>query len=536
MPATATAERRNHQRISQKSWPFSEFRTGSVEAGHGALEEFARLELAERKRYVDTTIAFLAEERDDAIRGWGPSLLKQVGGESAFQALLSIFANETSDEARTGYPYTRAFALYALDTISEGAPERRAQFLKLLDTLWVDPWQEAKEDPLVQAAAAVLLARAGRPEPLRQVVAMLRTNDDYRITWAALRALREVPLDDLIPYIVSVMRDSWYIDHRWAAIRALASYVGNENVVGELSLLIRREPVGYLRLEAVKALGRLGLREGDGALLHSLTDDNAEVRVQAAAGLASIMSPADACALVIGRALSADSNPEAVSRLVDGLRMIDRDRTVCAEILNKELGGENRRRAQTAEEILVNLGGWAAVHRLSQRRATLNTLDEILKDSEQAVKTNFEGTIRQARVNFYFAMSVNVLIVCVGIALIVLALIQLASDPDKFVSWVVPGAAGVFGVTITLTFNNPRQNAREDLASLLHVNVMFLGFLRQLNEIDATFKHAYIESHDFGTDDMKATVEAIAAAVDRALDNTSSHLLVAHKGTLSRNS
>jgi hypothetical protein len=48
--------------------------------------------------------------------------------------------------------------------------------------------------------------------------------------------------------------------------------------------------------------------------------------------------------------------------------------------------------------------------------------------------------------------------------------------------------------------------ARNDLTTLVNVNVLFLGFQRQLNEIDATFKHAYIEGSDFGGDDMQLTV------------------------------
>ena len=55
------------------------------------------------------------------------------------------------------------------------------------------------------------------------------------------------------------------------------------------------------------------------------------------------------------------------------------------------------------------------------------------------------------------------------------------------------------GILITMFFNNPRRNAREDLTTLMNVNVIFLGFLRRLNQIDATFKYAYIESRSFGT-------------------------------------
>jgi hypothetical protein len=164
------------------------------------------------------------------------------------------------------------------------------------------------------------------------------------------------------------------------------------------------------------------------------------------------------------------------------------------------------------------------VQRLSQRRSTLDSLDEILKESEEVVRTTFADTIKQARHNFYFAMAVNVAVVLVGIALIVIAIIQLAQNPDQLREWVLPGSAGVIGILVNLHFNNPRRNAREDLTSLMNVNVIFLGFLRQLNEIDATFKHAYIESPTFGVEDMQATVKQIEHAVGQALTMASRHL------------
>jgi hypothetical protein len=51
----------------------------------------------------------------------------------------------------------------------------------------------------------------------------------------------------------------------------------------------------------------------------------------------------------------------------------------------------------------------------------------------------------------------------------------------------------------------------------MNVNVIFLGFLRRLNEIYATFKYAYIESRSFGREDMDQTVKQIYDAVIQTL-------------------
>jgi hypothetical protein len=223
-----------------------------------------------------------------------------------------------------------------------------------------------------------------------------------------------------------------------------------------------------------------------------------------------------------------DGSP--VGPFVDALRLVDPDRTSSTAALSKELGGEDRGRAQRAESILLDLGGWSAVQRLSQRRATLEQLDSLLEESEAVVQRTFEATVKQAQRNFYFALGVNALVVAVGLALSVIAILHLVQRPEDLESWLLPGAGGVIGLLINLTFNNPRRNARDDLATLVNVNVLFLGFLRQLNEIEATFKHAYIEGGDFGVDDMIETVGRIDAAVASTLAMTSAHLRATANG------
>lgn len=507
-------------------WPFSEFRKRDLAVGLKALDDFAALPGSKRSKYLQAAKSMLDRERTDDVRAWATSVLAAIGGDRAFRSLAAVFEPQLTSEERHAYRFTRFQALKSLARTAR-TEEQRAEVQQVAASLWTDPWQDTEEDYIVHAEAAALLARNGHEEAVGQIAAMLRAwRSDFWITWAALRALREFPIADLVDQVVSAMRDSWYIDHRSMAIRALAAYEGDERVVHELGMVVRTSRDAYLRLQAVEGLARLHQREGHDALLRALEDENAEVRVQAAAGLSVTFPPGEACTLVIGRALADDTPAAALPHLVDALRHIDSDRLVCAEILNKELGGEDRRRSQAAEELLVSLGGWAAVHRLSQRRSTLDALDKILAESEQAVKNNFSDTIRQARINFFFAMSVNVLIVCVGIALMVLAILQLIANPEQLTHWVIPGGAGVFGVLITLAFNNPRTNARQDLASLLHVNVMFLGFLRQLNEIDATFKHAYIEDPDFDATDMRETVSQITVVVGETLENTRRHLLL----------
>ena len=161
------------------------------------------------------------------------------------------------------------------------------------------------------------------------------------------------------------------------------------------------------------------------------------------------------------RALREEVEQSSFNHLVDALRFIDPERTLSTQVLSKELASDDQRRARLAEKILLDLGGWAAVQKISQRRNTLENLDKLLSQSEEAIKDTFRDTINQARRNFYFAMGVNIIIVIVGLFLISIAINQLIQKPEKLETWVIPGGAGLFGIMITMFFNNPRQNARQ---------------------------------------------------------------------------
>jgi len=152
--------------------------------------------------------------------------------------------------------------------------------------------------------------------------------------------------------------------------------------------------------------------------------------VQASKALKLLLND-EAVSIIIQRALKEGIEDSWLIHLVEALRLIDQERTLSTQVLSTELGGEDQRRSSVAEQILLDLGGWAAVQKISQRRNTLERLDKLLEQSEQAIKDTFHDTINQARRNFYFAMGVNIIIVIVGIVLVSLAIMQLIQQPEN---------------------------------------------------------------------------------------------------------
>jgi hypothetical protein len=479
-----------------------------------------------------TTVAsvqeFIRTERVDEVRAWGMNVLELVPEPSSFDFLVDFIEIGDDPLQRRRAKYSRMYALKALGALATSKSERDE-----LDQLLEARWSDEAEDALPRALAAALGVKRGRREARVQLEQMFAQGGDrFWFPFMVLRALRDCPVAAASPFLIEHARDrGGYVEIRHQAIELLASYEPTPEIVRAVGEVLVGDHNEYLRLSAALTLRQLGDQAATQDLVAAVADANAEVRVQATRALEHCLGREGAVATLVAAALAGNAKDGSpVGPFVDALRLVDPDRTSSTAALSKELGGEDRGRAQRAESILLDLGGWSAVQRLSQRRATLEQLDSLLEESEAVVQRTFEATVKQAQRNFYFALGVNALVVAVGLALSVIAILHLVQRPEDLESWLLPGAGGVIGLLINLTFNNPRRNARDDLATLVNVNVLFLGFLRQLNEIDATFKHAYIEGGDFGVDDMIETVGRIDAAVASTLAMTSAHLRATANG------
>lgn len=510
---------------------FDAFASGDRRRQDAAIESLRRLD--DRQPFLERAAEELTRplaERggSDPIRAWAATALAVIGGGAALDALFAFLEGGISPVPNV-YPrryakYTRFFSLLAADKLAEGQG-RGAEFDALVKAIATD---EEGEDVLVIAAALLIQqsrgSRAAADELERRL--LLYREQRFWKTWGALRALRECrPVPQLRDAVLEVCERSLFRDHRAQAVRALCVYVEDARVAATLANIARTSPDDFLRLEAVRSLERVRESTTAPTLLDALRDPNAEVRVRAAFALAAVVgSSEEGVKRIVIRALEFTVDETSRKHLLDGVRSLEGQK-IAADILRTEMGSEDRQRARQAEQLLIDLGGSAAVQRLRERRATLQDLDKLLESSERVVRDSFQKTMKQAAFNYTFAMVVNAIIVGVGVALIAVAIIHVVGNPDRLESWVVPGAAGVFGILVNMFLNDPRRNAREDLTALMNVNVIFLGFIRQVNQIDAAFKHAYIEDTGFGIEELAATVEKLDSAVRRTLAASETYLI-----------
>src|SRR5262245_7733919 len=88
---------------------FAAFEQGRYRPSMTAFRKF--LELRDKRPFLEPAVDFLANERDDPKRAWATSVLGQIGGRRAFDALMAVLETERDQSQLLRFRYTRFFGL-----------------------------------------------------------------------------------------------------------------------------------------------------------------------------------------------------------------------------------------------------------------------------------------------------------------------------------------------------------------------------------------------------------------------------------------
>lgn len=340
-----------------------------------------------------------------------------------------------------------------------------------------------------------------------------------------MKPLRGRIEERFIPYLVDIASDpNIYLDTRWEAIQTLASFEQHKAVATQLAKLLIEEKDPTHRRYYLGALTHLNQPdESQNALLKAIEDADAQIRLDAASALAKMVGVEKSIKLLLPLALGREKD---TALLVDALRHIDPD--LAAGEIREALSNPDVNVSTRAYQLLTMLGGQAAAQILMNERAkALDKYTDILSNADEDVRKHFRELMSQAKVSFWIGLGMHFTVFAIGVwALINSLLLAFRGGLGAVSTWIGVGGVGASALVILLSafYRNPLRNVRSSLNSLMQVDVIFLGYVRQINQIDATFKHMFLDARDFGTQQMQETVAEIQTAVKEILDQIQKHI------------
>ncbi len=503
------------------------------------------LALPERAQVVDFLSGGLVEENDHWRRTWYITGLAEL--DNAEADALQVVTDRLDPQVEE-FEWCRYWAAVGVTRML--ARRGRLDELRALLRARV----ENDPSPFVKAVALrLLLEKEAREEYLDGLTAMLESPhwNDRQAACKALRLeaapLSIVPPDETAGPVEPRPTFPIWVENK--LLTPLAKILHNRGELGDVryqaaqaSKSLRRNPAALIdilakaltanmpdlaRRTCLEALRRLKDPVSKDALLLALEDSDAEIRQRAADGLKEVLEPATALGFIIKHLLQQpDEAAGRARRYIEALRQID-DREA-AKLLLEYLFHPDPAVANRASQALTALGGEAAVRTLqAQRTQAVAQYTQLLGDADQKIMLQFESLMARARLAFTVSMVMHGTIFGLGVITLLASIyIATGSGQDALERAIlgVGGAGGSLAVLLVLFYRNPFRNITQSVINLVKVNVVFLGYIRQINQIDATFKQLFLAAGGFSATQMKETVAEIELTVHKTLDKVRLYL------------
>lgn len=501
------------------------------------------------KTIVKTLATGGEHEREDAQAGAG-----KLGGE-ALRELRSLLieAIRAPDQAQRmsthDLYWARAWLMSTLARVANGdavAREKVDEYLTepgLDDGGWIRYWTLAglvaagedldqiaadmlrrrSEKDFVKGLCWAIRARNGSSADLKHLRDGLR-GDSIEDQWAVLRGLRIVPIADLVGDIRKITREKTYEADSYGAVAALGAVPPDWpqasgaalSLANVLSENRRYTEWSELRAKALEGLGNLRVTQQAPALLAEMCDDNPAIVRAAARSLEKVLGTETAVDRIVEAVLGA---PDRAVEYAGALRWMCDQSGVVEALESVRVAGRDDR-AQTAQTLLTELGGAAAFQKLRARTSFVEQYSSILERAEAKVRTLFDKSLAEARRGFRLASWMDVTIFVLGTVLIVSSATWAMISEGNLDNWLGAGVSaglGTVGVLYSLFVAKPRRRVQEAADHLMYMKIVFLGYLRQLHQIDQAFSRRMLEDRSLSTDETRDYSEIVDITMTSAI-------------------
>ena len=147
----------------------------------------------------------------------------------------------------------------------------------------------------------------------------------------------------------------------------------------------------------------------------------------------------------------------------------------------------------TARHFLTNMGGASAMKKLQVRSDSVEAYRSIMRDAEQQMQRMFKASMDDAKKGFQVALAMDVVLFVVGIAMLLSSAILAVLQGKVGASTGVTGGLGSASTMYSMTVSKPRQQVKAAVDHMMYIKVIFLGYLRELQQADQTFGRRMME-------------------------------------------
>jgi hypothetical protein len=142
-----------------------------------------------------------------------------------------------------------------------------------------------------------------------------------------------------------------------------------------------------------------------------------------------------------------------------------------------------------------------------------------LQETNQRSLQYFQDTIQHTFYAFYASIILYVLTYVTTLGALIAGLVLILDPNTNRLLWATGCLIGGGGLLVLLINRDPIRSSRHFVNNLARLNIVFTGFIRQIHQVDATFRGIFLSTDEYTIDDMELMLARVHESVEDALDN-----------------
>ena len=171
-------------------------------------------------------------------------------------------------------------------------------------------------------------------------------------------------------------------------------------------------------------------------------------------------------------------------------------------------------------QLFTEMGGMAAIKKSQMNADIRQKYMDMTTNAQEKVECMFHKSIKDAKKAFKISLGMNIIVFLVGIVLITVSGIMAISndDQDNWAGVGVTSGTGFLSVMYSLFINKPSRKIRKNTNHLMRLKVIFLGYLRELTQMDQSFSKTLIDTDLITQGVLEEYVSKIKCSMNNALE------------------
>ena len=174
---------------------------------------------------------------------------------------------------------------------------------------------------------------------------------------------------------------------------------------------------------------------------------------------------------------------------------------------------------EIARKLIMEIGGQTAIKKLGAREQLKNKYFTIMDKAQQNINEMFQRTMLDAKNGFNIAMTMDVLIFIIGFLLLSVSgfIAIFNNNSDNWVGVGASGGTGMATVLFSMFYSKPREQVTKNVNHLMNLKIIFLAYLRELNQMDQAFSQKMIESENISESELTYFKDNISKSMNNAV-------------------